>query len=44
MFYFPSIAQPPTKIRTVQNILYQVKEEVDTLKNKEANLVLDHVK
>ena len=44
MFYFPSTAQPPTKIRTVQNVLYQVKEKVDTLKNKEANLVPDHVK
>ena len=27
MFYFPSTAQPPTKIRTVQEVLYQVKKK-----------------
>ena len=41
-FYLPSIAQPPTKISTVQEILCQFKEKADILKNKEVNLVLHH--
>ena len=42
-FYLPSIAQPPTKINTVQEVLCQVKEKAEALKNKEADFVLDHV-
>ena len=38
-FYVPSTDQPPTKIRTVQEILWQVKEKAETLKNKEADLI-----
>ena len=38
-FYLPSIDQPPTKIRTVQEILCHVKEKAEALKNKEADLI-----
>ena len=41
-FYLPSIAQPPTKISTVQEALFQVKEKAEAVKNKEADLVLNH--
>ena len=41
-FYLPSIAQPPTKISTVEEVLCQVKKKAEALKNKEADLVLDH--
>ena len=41
-FYLPSIAQPPTKISTIQEALFQVKEKAEALKNKEADLVLNH--
>ena len=41
-FYLASIAQPPTKISTVQEVLCQVKQKAEALKNKEADLVLDH--
>ena len=42
MFYLPSIAQPPTKMSTAQEVLYQIKEKTEGLKNKEVDLVLDH--
>ena len=42
MFYLPSIAQPPTKISTVEEVLYQVNQKAEVLKNKEADLVLDY--
>ena len=32
----------PTKISTVREVLRQVKEKAEALKNKEADLVLDH--
>ena len=41
-FYLASIAQPPTKISTVQGVLCQVKQKAEALKNKEADFVLDH--
>ena len=42
MFYLLSIAQPPTKISTVEEVLYQVNQKAEVLKNKKADLVLDH--
>ena len=42
-FYLPNIVQPPTKISTVQEVLCQVKEKAEALKNKKADLVLDRV-
>ena len=41
-FYLPSVAQPPTKISTLQEVLCKVKEKAETLENKEADLVLEH--
>ena len=41
-FYLASVAQPPTKIGTLQEVLCQVKEKAETLENKEADLVLDY--
>ena len=37
----PNIAQPPTKISTVQELLCQVKEKTEALKNKETDLTVD---
>ena len=42
MFYFPRIAQPTTEISTVQEVLCQVKEKAESLKKKEAYIVLNH--
>ena len=41
-FYLQSIGQPPTKIRTVQEVLCQIKEKAEALKNKKVDLVLDN--
>ena len=40
--YLASIDQPPKKVSTVQEVLCQVKEKANVLKNKEADLVLNH--
>lgn len=43
MFYLSSTAEPSTKTSTVQEILYKVKKKAEALRDKEADLVLDHV-
>ena len=41
-FYLPNIHQLPTKINAVKEVLCRFKEKAKALKNKEADLVLDH--
>ena len=40
--YLPSIDQPSKKVSIVQEVLCQVKEKANVLKNKKANLALNH--
>ena len=40
--YLPTINKSPTKMDTVQEILFQVKEKAEALNLKETDLVLDH--
>ena len=40
--YLPTTNKSPTKMDTVQEILFQVKEKAEALNHKETDLVLDH--
>ena len=40
--YLPAINKSPTKLDTVQEVLFQVREKSETLGLKSADLVLDH--
>ena len=42
VFYLPAINQSPTKLETVQEVLYQVKSKSQAIGLQCSNLVLDH--